>query len=440
MKKNHYQVVIIGAGVTGTALAYVLSMFTSIRDVLVLEKAERPGTVNSSAENNSQTLHTGDIETNYSLANALSVRDKAKLLEIYTDSKGDPNLSKHCNKMVLGIGDKEVEILKDRFDNFKIHYPGMQLLSGRDIATWEPAVMKNRNPASTVAALASTNGLMINYQMLSSHFITDAKACNQHMDVFFGAHVSHVSEGSDHVIISTSHGDITADAVMFASGAYSLFFAHMLGYGKCFTMLPVAGSFFEAKKALTGKVYRVQTEGIPFAAIHGDPDITDGKLTRFGPTTKPLPLMERHHYNTILDFFKTYRGNFLRGVLSLFRIVVKKRLIGYVAKNALFDTPFLGKWMFLKEARTVIPSISYGDLRLRKGAGGIRPQLVDTTTMELMMGDATIRGGRCIFNTTPSPGASVCLANGVVYAKELVEKLGHGHVFNESKFEEIFSK
>ena len=62
MTKKLYDVLIIGAGVTGTALLYVLSRYTNIKKIALLEKYETIASVNSNKTNNSQTLHVGDID------------------------------------------------------------------------------------------------------------------------------------------------------------------------------------------------------------------------------------------------------------------------------------------------------------------------------------------------------------------------------------------
>ena len=51
------------------------------------------------------------------------------------------------------------------------------------------------------------------------------------------------------------------------------------------------------------------------------------------------------------------------------------------------------------------------------------------------MGDSSIVGNNIIFNTTPSPGASVCLGNAHRDAKKIVEFLGPGYWFDEEKFQ-----
>ena len=66
-----YDVLIIGGGVSGTALLYELAQFTDLKNIALLEKYDSVAAVNSSARNNSQTLHCGDIETNYTLEKAV---------------------------------------------------------------------------------------------------------------------------------------------------------------------------------------------------------------------------------------------------------------------------------------------------------------------------------------------------------------------------------
>ena len=67
-----FDVVIVGGGISGCALTYLLSKYTDVKSIAVLEKYGSLAPLNSNARANSQTLHCGDIETNYKLEKAKS--------------------------------------------------------------------------------------------------------------------------------------------------------------------------------------------------------------------------------------------------------------------------------------------------------------------------------------------------------------------------------
>lgn len=432
-----YDVAIVGGGVTGTALAYVLSSYTNIRRIALIEKNADVATVNSHPRNNSQTLHDGGIETNYGLSHALDVRSAAMALRRYVETKDDPALFKRTLRMVLGVGAREVRDLEQRYEVFRGFYPDLRLARRDELALIEPKLIEGRDPAEPVCALVSDEGYAIDFQKLSRWFLTDAATANPELAILLNTKVKGVARAVGGYLIDLGDRRIFARSIIFAAGPYSLLFAQELGYGKDYAILPMAGSFFSGGPLLRGKVYRVQIEGMPFAAVHGDPDVLNPQDTRFGPTTKPLPLMERHRYKTFFDFLKLPLISF-RGLCALYKILSSKKLVRYAVKNAIFDLPVVGKWLFLREVRPIVPTIRYRDLKLRRGGGGIRPQLVDLRTGELQMSEGTIvgaqNGDRLIFNTTPSPGASVCLGNAERDAAQIVKLLGGAFAFDAAAY------
>ncbi|MGD8926936.1 MAG: malate:quinone oxidoreductase, partial [Thioalkalispiraceae bacterium] len=83
MDTNQYDVVIIGGGISGTALLHLLSRYTDLKSIALIEKDTGIATLNSHGRNNSQTLHCGDIETNYSLEKAVKVKAGAGMVVNY---------------------------------------------------------------------------------------------------------------------------------------------------------------------------------------------------------------------------------------------------------------------------------------------------------------------------------------------------------------------
>ena len=62
---KHFDVVIVGGGVSGCALFWTLSEYTDIQSVAVVDKCPDLAMVSSNVKANSQTIHDGSIETNY---------------------------------------------------------------------------------------------------------------------------------------------------------------------------------------------------------------------------------------------------------------------------------------------------------------------------------------------------------------------------------------
>jgi malate dehydrogenase (quinone) len=187
-------------------------------------------------------------------------------------------------------------------------------------------------------------------------------------------------------------------------------------------LLPVAGSFFLANDFLNGKVYTLQMKKLPFAAVHGDADVHDPSITRFGPTAKLVPTLERGRISTVGDFLDVFGLN-VASFRSYANILADRILLPYVLKNLVYDLPELGRRAFLPHVQKVVPSAELEDIERAKGYGGVRPQIVDTSEKSLDMGEAKIVGEDIIFNITPSPGASTSLKNAMRDTEQLVAAL-----------------
>src|SRR5512133_3619244 len=127
-----YEVLIVGGGVVGTALLYTLSKYTDIKRIGLIEKYSDFGLVNSASYNNSQTLHFGDIETNYSIDKAKSVKRMAdmvmKYLESQKDSSSGKKLFSKYSKMVLAVGSGQVQELKKRYPPFSELFQKLRMI------------------------------------------------------------------------------------------------------------------------------------------------------------------------------------------------------------------------------------------------------------------------------------------------------------------------
>jgi malate dehydrogenase (quinone) len=226
--------------------------------------------------------------------------------------------------------------------------------------------------------------------------------------------------------------------VVVNAGGHSLLMAQRMGFGLQYSCLPVAGSFYFTPDLLHGKVYTVQNDRLPFAAIHGDPDVRAPGKTRFGPTALLLPLLERYRPSTFWDFLRVLRLDW--AVLAVFwQLFGVADIRNYIVRNLLFEVPWLRRRLFLQDARKIVPDMRLEDLRFAEGYGGIRPQLIDRSARRLMLGEARIEAIPGLsFNVTPSPGGTCCLGNALRDLEDIVARLGCG--FDRARLErELFS-
>jgi malate dehydrogenase (quinone) len=418
MDNQVYDVVVVGGGVAGTALLYALATFTDLKRVALVEKYTQVASVNSKATNNSQTIHCGDIETNYSLEKALKVRRSAQMLVRYASELPAAQRDRiiyRFPKMVIGVGQDECQRLRQRYETFKPHFGGMQLLEKSQIAEIEPkVVMMNgqERPEALVAIAILNEYTAVNYGTLAQSFVEQAQAVDHKtVDLRLGQAVQAIEPVGNYYRIVTPDGALTARFVVVSAGGHSLLFAHRLGIGLNYSCLPVAGNFYFTPQVLNGKVYTVQNDQLPFAAIHGDPDVTMPGKTRFGPTALPLPVLERRNLQTAIDYLEVLKLD--QTVASVLWDLFKVRDIrNYIFKNMAFEVPLVNRRLFLKDARKIVPSLQLQDLTFAQGVGGVRPQLIDRTQHQLILGQAEIDPGNGLrFNITPSPGATTCLGN-----------------------------
>ena len=443
---NSYDVLIIWWGVSGTALLYTLAKFTDVKRIALLEKYDNVGLVNSKATNNSQTLHSWDIETNYNLAKATKVKRKADMLKHFVEEfaadHGDQKLFHRYNKMILAVWAKEVATLEQRYQDFKELFPTLRRIERDEIAQLEPEVVMWRDINEPILALTSPEWYTIDYGLLSGCFVQQATAQeDKDIDIYLNTLVTDIKKTDTGYRVTTKSGEVFETTVLaVCAWGHTPLIAQSLGYGKNFSILSVAGSFFKStRKILNGKVYTMQMEKLPFAAVHGDPDVHNADETRFGPTAKGIFMLERYNYNSIREYFKVF-GFRWKAFQIIINLTLDRIIWPYLFKNFWYDVPRIGKRLFVKELKKIVPALSADDIVHGDGLGGTRPQILNLDTMQLEMGEAKISWDKVIFNITPSPGATTCLGNAYDDTQTIMWFFDGKFTFHKENFEKHFVK
>lgn len=440
-KIKKVEVAVLGGGITGSAIFYTLTKYTNIDSVALIEKCSKIGQINSRENNNSQTLHFGDIEANYSPEKALPTKESAQMVVNYLERLNgeEKSLYKKSSKMLLAVGKKEVERLEKRHAQFKKIFPELRLIGKDEIEKFEPAIIKGRNPKEKISACHSENGYVVDFGKLAKNLISRAQKEKPTASQFFlDTKVLKISKLENGFEIITDKESFLAQAVVVAMCSHSLMFAKSLGYGEEFSILPVGGNFYtSARKVLNAKVYTMQSDKLPFAGAHGDPNIYNKTETRFGPTANVMPFLERNNLGTFSDFIKSSFYN-LSSIIALLKTLSSKTLFVYLAKSIIYEIPFFGPRAYAKLCQKIIPTLKYADFKNGKSKAGIRPQLINIKTQKLQMGEVEIEGDKILFNITPSPGATSCFKNAHSNAKKIIKFFNGRYIFNEKAFQEDF--
>ena len=420
-----FDTAIVGGGVAGTSLLFTLARYTDLKNLILFEKYDEVSQLNSNSKANSQTLHVGDIESNYTYEKAKKVKRASSMVTNYIQNFDEVDSCGFVkDKMLLAVGEKEIEELKARYEEFKMLYPYLELWDADFLREFEPKLLEGRT--EPIMAMGAKGQITtVDYKKLSESFVQKALDTDKNIQMRYNEEVTKIERDVDgNYKITTDTTMFRAKSIVVNAGAYSLLFAQSMGYGKEYAVLPIGGSFYFTKeKLLNAKVYTMQNPKLPFAAIHADPDCTQGWNTRFGPTAFALPKLERYHALHLKDFVSAL--NIDSDVIHVYMKLFKDKTIRrYILRNVLEEIPIIGNEIFVKDARKVIPSLCVNDLKFAAGYGGMRPQVIDKKNRELLLGEAKIEEDGLIFNMTPSPGATSSLSIALTDTLSICKNLG----------------
>ena len=148
MNKIH-DVLIIGAGVTGTMIARELSKY--LLDVVILDKNNDAGDATSSA--NSAIVHSGYDPEPGSLKAKFNVLGNAKYPELVKELDVP---FEQCGSLTIATEDEQLEVLKELANRSKLNGVTVQLLKKEEVLKMEP----NLNPEVKGALFAPTAGII----------------------------------------------------------------------------------------------------------------------------------------------------------------------------------------------------------------------------------------------------------------------------------------
>ena len=203
-----YDVIIIGAGVTGCAVARYLSRYQG--SALVLERAEDVCCGTSKA--NSAIIHAGFDAAHGSLMAKMNVQGNRMLPEL---AKELDFPFRRNSSLVVCMSEEDMPRLRALYDNgVKSGVEGLEIVDAQRLHELEPNVSKN-----AVAALwAPTGGIVCPFNMTIA--LAEKSSANG-VDFRFNTKVTGFTRGEEGWTVHTEQGDFQTRYVVNAAGVYA---------------------------------------------------------------------------------------------------------------------------------------------------------------------------------------------------------------------------
>ena len=213
MKQIH-DVLIIGAGVTGTMIARELSKY--LLDVVILDKNNDAGDATSSA--NSAIIHSGYDPEPGSLKAKFNVLGNAKYPEL-VKQLDVPFIQ--CGSLTIATEDEQLPVLKELAERSKTNGVEVKLLNKEEVLKMEP----NINPEVKGALYAPTAGIIDPFNLVV-HAMENA--IDNGVKFLRNHEVLDIKKLDDAYLVKTDKEDLFAKIVINAAGLKSDKIASMI--------------------------------------------------------------------------------------------------------------------------------------------------------------------------------------------------------------------
>lgn len=411
-----YDVVVVGAGIVGLALARQLLLQRPNLRFAVLEKEKEIASHQSG--HNSGVIHSGIYYTPGSLKAKLCVQGAALLYE-YCDRKRIPY--RRCGKLIVAVEHQEIPRLRALYERgLRNNVPGLYIIGPEQIQEKEPH-------CRGVMALDSPNTGIVNYKYVAKSYIDDFRDYGGRLMTEFEvtniemtreSPVGFVGGMEYPIVIRSSQGEeVYCKYVVTCAGLFSDRLSQLSGCNPEPRIVPFRGDYLvlkpEKNYLVNGNIYPVPNPRFPFLGVHFTPRM-DGSIW-LGPNA--VLAFKREGYRlcdfSARDFIDAvaYRG--------LHKLVLKNFTYGL---GEIYRAVFLHAQ--LKELQKFIPELSINDLM--RGPSGVRAQALDedgnlVDDFIFDCGSGNIASRILHVRNAPSPAATSSLAIAEVIAAE-VEK------------------
>ena len=400
-------VLVVGGGVLGLAVARELRSRRGDASVLLLEK--EPGIGRHQSGRNSGVLHAGFYYATDSLKAELTREGNRRLTEFCRRRDLPIN---ECGKLVVARDGSEQEGLDELMRRGRENGVELEMVSEEEAREIEPRVRTAGRALWSPATATVDPGAVVR------ELARDAERAG--VEIRTGAAYRGLADGggAGSVEVRTDAGPVSAGHLVNCAGLYADRVARDFGYSRRYRILPFKGLYLHSDEpagSYRTNIYPVPRIDRPFLGVHFTVGV--GGRAKIGPTATPA--FWREHYRGLANFdagelwdvLRREAGHFVRNDFG-FRTLAAEEL----AKHR--------RSKMVELASDLARGVETDHFR-RWGEPGVRAQLVDVEERELVM-DFLLQGdadSTHVLNAV-SPGFTCALPFADVVADRIEEEQG----------------
>lgn len=384
---------IVGGGITGLTIAREL-LKKGVEDIVIIEKENSLGT--HASGRNSGVLHAGIYYSPGTYKARFCVEGNRLMKEYCRESE---LTVKETGKVIVADESRQDALyeLKKRADQ-----------SGAESAIIDRKQLREIEPyaAPSEKALYSPNTAVINPKEILISIKKELHSSGK-VRFMFGTSFSGIR---DSTVAITNQGAIRFEKFINAAGSFADKVAHSFGIGSQYKVLPFKGTYKklvqERSYLVRGNIYPVPDLRNPFLGVHFTRGVHEDVY--IGPTA--IPAFGREEYGLFDDLSFETLSILGRDILLFFANE------GFRAAAMSETKKYLNKYL-LSEAKKLVPEVKLEDLEDTPKVG-IRPQLVDWKSKELVMDFILLKDGDSIHILNAVSPAFTC---SMAFARHIVK-------------------
>lgn len=393
-----YDFVIIGGGIIGLTVAHELRRRNKKASILLLEKETKFGL--HSSGRNSGVLHSG-IYYSPGTLKAQMCSQGAKEMEQFCTKHHLP--INRIGKIILPTQKTDSLLMHTLCCNGNANGVSFHIINSTELKKLEPEANSITGKALYVPQTSVIDPLSILKQLV--------RECHD-VDFQVGSRLSFMKNVVK--IYQKQWKRIYYGTLINCAGLYADKVAYQLGYHHQFDILPIKGCYYKLDKTsgikINHLIYPVPDLNMPFLGVHFTSAVNG--VVYIGPTAIPALARENYKWLDDVNLKDTTRILYLL-VLQFLRNKQNFRQFAITEGSKIF------KSCFVRHAQKLIPNIDTKHL-LSCDKVGIRPQLVNSTTGELLMDMLVVKQDRNLHVLNAISPAFTC---SFPFARFVVEKL-----------------